>query len=114
MFRSSPDRYTFQEQPGPYTVSLYVFVADIEWDGITQRRRGPVKVVHSYEVYLASLLPEVYIYMIVRHPHICTDISVDAELVRDGYEISRRGRDKRVDHEYLGGRCLLSTPTSVC
>ena len=36
-------------------------------------------------ICLASLLPEVYIYMTVRHPHICTDISVDAEPMRDGH-----------------------------
>ena len=52
-------------------------------DGITQRRRGPVKVCIQ-DAYLAGILPEVYVYMAVRHPHICTDISVDAELVRDG------------------------------
>ena len=33
---------------------------------------------------LASLLPEVYIYMTVRHLHTCIDNGVDAELVKDG------------------------------
>ena len=53
-------------------------------DGTTQRRRGLVKV-YFQDAYLAGLLPEVYIYMTVRHPHICTDNIVDAELVKDGH-----------------------------
>ena len=61
-------------------------VADIGQSRKVQRRRGPVKVViQSLSVYLTGLLPEVYIHMIVRHPHVCTDNSVDAELVRDGH-----------------------------
>ena len=47
----------------------------IEHDGTAQRRIGPVKVA----------IQSVYLYMILRPPHICTDISVDAELARDGY-----------------------------
>ena len=51
----------------------------------------PVKVEKSQSdisclsIYLAGLLSEVYIYMIVRHPHIYTYISGGAELVKDGY-----------------------------
>ena len=38
----------------------------------SQRRRGPVNVCIQ-DVYLAGLLPEVYIYM-SEHPHLCTDM----------------------------------------
>ena len=46
------------------------------------------------------------------HPHICTDISGDAELARDGHWISGRGRDRRAHgasygRSRVGGRCIL-------
>ena len=53
--------------------------------------------VYLLYMYLAGLPPEVYIlYMISRHTHVCTDISVDAELVRKNI------KDKRADHHCIG------------
>ena len=53
------------------------------------RSRGHEVMLLDCLVYLAGQLLEVYIYMIVRHPHICTDISVDAELMGDRHQKAR-------------------------
>ena len=74
------------------------------------------------DISLASLLPEVYIYMIVSiHTYLGTDINVDAELVSGGGWISGRRRDRRArqdkrvrhDKSQVGGRCIISTNTKL-
>ena len=96
------------------------------WEGVsppdetTQRRKRLVRIeksrsdVHCLSVCRAGVVLEVYYtvstWYIVRHPHICTDISVDAELARDGHWISGRERDRWAR---VGGRCHTSNITSL-
>ena len=62
----------------------------IYWAGRNHAaENGPVMVCIQ-DVYLAGLLPEIYIYM-SEHPHLCTDM-LDKQSVEAGYTRKRRDR----------------------
>ena len=74
----------------------FLIIYTIKQDGTMQWRRGPVRVVVIQCLSIEQVYFRRSIFMISEHPHICTDISVGAEIARDGRWISGRRSSRQV------------------